>query len=271
MSAPDRSNRELLPRGGKARSAKRALASALGLSRPVAASGTLRVLAALLSYPDARVRGHLPEMLEILRRENALPVGRRAELEALIARLGGDDPLDVEAEYVQLFDRGRSTSLHLFEHVHGDSRDRGPAMIDLAQTYAKAGLLLAPAELPDYLPAVLEFVSTQPLREAKAFLGEMVHILNAIFGALRKRESAYASVLGALLELAGEATQPVAPEIDEPLDETWAEPPVFDGCSSKGQARPDAPQPIQVIHRKVQPTATVNPAAAPAVNVGVQR
>ena len=106
--------------------------SALGLSRPVAVPGTLRVLAALLSYPDAGVRGHLPEMLEILRRENALPVARRAELEALIANLRGDDPLDVEAEYVQLFDRGRGTSLHLFEHVHGDSRDRGPAMIDLA-------------------------------------------------------------------------------------------------------------------------------------------
>ncbi len=174
MSAPDRPERELGPPGGKARSVTGAAMSVLGLSRPVAAPGTLRVLAALLSYPDARVRGHLPEMLEILRRENALPVGRRAELEALIARLRGDDPLDVEAEYVQLFDRGRSTSLHLFEHVHGDSRDRGPAMIDLAQTYAKAGLLLSPAELPDYLPAVLEFVSTQPPREAKAFLGEMV-------------------------------------------------------------------------------------------------
>ena len=266
MSAPGRPK-------GEDRSAKRegTLASMLGLSRPVGAPGTLRVLAALLSYPDAGVRGHLPEMLEILRRENALPAGRRAELEALIAKLRGDDPLDVEAEYVQLFDRGRGTSLHLFEHVHGDSRDRGPAMIDLAQTYEKAGLLLAPGELPDYLPAVLEFVSTQPPREAKAFLGEMAHILNAIFGALRKRESAYASVLGALLELAGEKVQPVAPDIEETLDETWAEPPVFDGCSAKGQARPDAPQPIQVIHRKAQPAVAVNAAAAPAASVGVQR
>jgi nitrate reductase delta subunit len=236
----------------------------------MSAPGTLRVLASLLSYPDAGVRGHLPEMLEILRRENVLPAGRRAELEALIAKLRGDDPLDVEAEYVQLFDRGRGTSLHLFEHVHGDSRDRGPAMIDLAQTYEKAGLLLAPGELPDFLPAVLEFVSTQPPREAKAFLGETAHILNAIFGALRKRESAYASVLGALLELAGEKAQAVATDVEESLDETWAEPPVFDGCSAKGQARPDAPQPIRVMHRETQPAA-VSAAAAPAANVGVQR
>ena len=271
MSAPGRLKRELLPPGGKARRAKGAPLSVPGLSRRVAAPGTLRVLAALLSYPDADVRRHLPEMLEILQRENALPDGRRAELEALIAKLRDDDPLDVEAEYVQLFDRGRGTSLHLFEHVHGDSRDRGPAMIDLAQTYEKAGLLLAPGELPDYLPAVLEFVSTQPPREAKAFLGEMAHILNAIFGVLRKRESAYASVLGALLELAGEKAQPVAQDIEEPLDETWAEPPVFDGCRSKGQAPPDAPQPIQVIHRTAQPTVAVNTAAAPAASVGVKR
>lgn len=221
-------------------------------TKPVAAPGTLRVLAALLSYPDADMRRHLLEMSEILHRERALPPDRLDELDALIVKLMRGDPLDTEAEYVQLFDRGRGTSLHLFEHVHGDSRDRGPAMIDLAQTYEKAGLFLAPGELPDYLPAVLEFVSTQPLREAKAFLGEMAHILGTIFGALQKRESAYASVLGALLELAGEKAQPVAPAAEEPLDETWAEPPVFGGCSTQGQAKPGAPQPIQVVRRNAQ-------------------
>ena len=228
----------------------------LGLSKP-AAAGTLRVLGALLSYPDAERRAWLPEMAQILRREHAVPAGRLAELDALIGKLRATDPFDVEAEYVQLFDRGRGTSLHLFEHVHGDSRDRGPAMIDLAQTYEKAGLLLAPGELPDYLPAVLEFVSTQPPREARAFLGEMAHILNAIFGALQKRESAYASVLGALLELAGEKAQPIAPTAEEPLDETWAEPPVFGGCSTKGQARPGEPQPIQMMRGKPQPGVSV--------------
>jgi nitrate reductase delta subunit len=196
------------------------------------------------------VRRHLVEMSEILHGERALRSDRVDEIDALIVKLLRTDPLDSEAEYVQIFDRGRGTSLHLFEHVHGDSRDRGPAMIDLAQTYEKAGLLLAPGELPDYLPAVLEFVSTQPPREATAFLGEMAHILGAIFGALQKRESAYASVLGALLELAGEKAQPVTSAVEEPLDEAWAEPPVFGGCSTKGQARPGDPQPIQVMHRK---------------------
>lgn len=210
---------------------------------------TLRVLSAVLGYPDAGMRSHLPEMRELLRSEGALSPSRLAELDRLGDMLWRTEPLEAEADYVDLFDRGRGTSLHLFEHVHGDSRERGPAMIDLGQTYEKAGLVLAEGELPDYLPAVLEFVSTQPVREARAFLGEMAHILNAIFGALQHRESPYASVLGALLELAGEKAQPVKPPADEALDESWAEPAAFDGCSSKGQARPGQPQPIRIVRK----------------------
>ena len=218
-------------------------------AKPVAASRSLRVLAALLSYPDAAMRGHLPEMRQILRDERALSGDRLAELEALIVSLANADSLETEANYVELFDRGRGTSLHLFEHVHGDSRERGPAMIDLAQTYEKAGLTLVPGELPDYLPAVLEFVSTQPPAEAHSFLGEMAHIFNAIFSALQQRESRYASVLGALLELAGEKAQAVALAAEPSVDESWAEPQVFDGCSSKGQTKPGQPQPIHIIRK----------------------
>jgi len=220
---------------------------AVNTLRPM--SKSLRVLAALLGYPDARLRELLPEMRNVLGDERALSPTRRSELEALIDALRQADPLQIEADYVELFDRGRATSLHLFEHVHGDSRDRGPAMIDLGQTYEKAGLILADAELPDYLPAVLEFVSTQPPREARDFLAEMAHILNAIFAALLQRQSAYASVLGALLELAGEKAKPVEAIADEPLDQSWAEPAAFDGCSTKGQMRPGQAQPIQLIRK----------------------
>ena len=213
------------------------------------ASLSLRVLARLLAYPDAELVGHLPEMREALRSERALSAQRMAELEALMDALAGTDPLDNESAYVQLFDRGRSTSLHLFEHVHGESRERGPAMIDLAKTYDQAGLYLAPGELPDYLPVVLEFASTQPPREARAFLGEMAHLLNGLFGALQQRGSAYASVLGALLELAGEQARPVVLAPEEPLDDSWSEPPAFEGCSVKGQAKPGEPQPIRVLRK----------------------
>ena len=210
---------------------------------------TLRVLSALLGYPDAMLRSHLPEMAGLLRQEHALPAARAAELQALIANLRASNPLVAEAAYVELFDRGRATSLHLFEHVHGDSRDRGPAMIDLGQTYARVDLFLVEGELPDYLPAVLEFVSTQPPAEAKAFLGEISHLLKGIFGALHQRESPYASVLGALLELAGEKAEAVPPPPEPPIDESWAEPVVFDGCSTQGQAKPGQPQPVRIVRK----------------------
>ena len=210
---------------------------------------SLRVLARLLSYPDVELRSHLSTMREALHTERAITAGRLTELDALMDTLSSADQLDTEAAYVQLFDRGRATSLHLFEHVHGDSRDRGPAMIDLAQTYDKAGLYLAPGELPDYLPVVLEFASTQPPREARAFLSEMAHILNAIFSALQQRQSPYASALGALLELAGEKAQAVKLAPEEPLDESWIEPVVFDGCSAKGQALPGQPQTIHIVRK----------------------
>ena len=221
------------------------------------ATKSLRVLARLLGYPDAELRGHLADLRDALHEECALPPQRLAELDALIDSLTRKAALEAEADYVELFDRGRATSLHLFEHVHGDSRDRGPAMIDLAQTYEKAGMYLGEGEMPDFLPVVLEFTSTQPPREAREFLAEMAHIFNAIFAALQQRASPYACVLGALLELAGEKASPVEIAAEEPIDAVWQEPVVFDGCSSKGQAKPDQPQPIHIVpsaSRKPRPS-----------------
>jgi nitrate reductase delta subunit len=214
---------------------------------PKATRLTLRVLAHLLRYPDAALRAHLSEMAEALRQESALSALRQGELDTLLQQLASQSPLKVESDFVELFDRGRSTALHLFEHVHGDSRDRGPAMIDLIQTYEQAGLYLGPEELPDHLPVLLEFASTQPPAQAREFLAETSHIVRVIFSALLKRQSPYASVLAAVLELAGEKAEavPVAPEPE--LDESWAEPAVFGGCSTEGQAKPGQPQPIRIV------------------------
>ena len=216
---------------------------------PPDAPRTLRVLARLLGYPDAELRANLAAMSRVLHEEAALPQARLAELDALLAQIGRLDPLDAEADYVQLFDSGRRTSLHLFEHVHGDSRDRGPAMIDLAQTYEKGGLYLAEGEMPDYLPVVLEFASTQPTREAAGFLGEIAHLINAIFNALEKRETRYASVMGALLDLAGESARPVQLPDEASIDEAWEEPAAFDGCHSSGQERPGEAKPVHIVRR----------------------
>lgn len=208
---------------------------------------TLRALALLLGYPDAGLREVLPRLADAIDAEAALPKARRAELRAFIGEMQRIDPIDLEARYVELFDRGRATSLHLFEHVHGDSRDRGPAMVDLAQTYDRAGLQLVPGELPDYLPVVLEFASTQPPAQAREFLRETAHIVRAIFSALLERGSAYAAVTAAVLDLAGEPAQRVELAAEPPLDDSWAEPEAFGGCDSAGQSRPNEPQPIHIV------------------------
>src|SRR5450830_1459322 len=226
------------------------------------ASITLRVLARLLSYPNAALKSDLADMQSAVHAEQALGKDRLTEIDTLTKHLAHSDTLELEGEFVELFDRGHATSLHLFEHVHGDSRDRGPAMIDLTQTYEKAGLFLAPGEMPDYLPVVLEFVSTQPPAQARAFLGEMAHIFNAIFNALQQRQSAYASVLGALLELAGEKAHAVQLALDEPLDAAWEEPVAFDGCSAKGQSKAGQSQAIHFVKKDAANASTKTAAYA---------
>lgn len=208
---------------------------------------TLRVLSALLTYPTEELVTAGPELSAVLDREAVLGRQARSGLRALITGLADGDLMDMQERYILLFDRTRSLSLHLFEHVHGDSRDRGPALIDLLQTYDKAGLKFEAEELPDHLPVVLEFASTQPPEVAKEFLGEMAHILNALFSALVARSSPYASVIAAVLEVSGQRVQSVALTPEPPMDEVWAEPEAFGGCSTQGQAKPDQPQPLHFV------------------------
>ena len=227
-------------------------------SEPSKMAYTLRALAWLLRYPDAGLRAALAPLGAALHDEGALEAARLAELDTLMRRLATAPGLRVEAEYVELFDRGRRTALHLFEHVHGDSRDRGPAMVDLAQTYERAGLQFAAGELPDYLPVVLEFASTQPPEQARDFLREIAQIVRAIFSALLERESPYASVLAAVLDLAGERAEKVPLPAEPAMDEAWAEPEAFGGCNSDGQLRPGDVKPVHV----VRPARAPNRAAA---------
>ena len=180
-------------------------------STPASLRITLRVLARLLDYPDAQLRPQVGELLQALAEENVLGKDRLAELHALGRQLAQHDMYALQERYVETFDRGRQTSLHLFEHIHGDSRERGPALLDLAQTYEKAGLLFNAPELPDHLGVVLEFASTQPAALAREFLGEMTHILNALFTALLQSQSPYASGIAAILEAADEKDQDVHP------------------------------------------------------------
>ncbi len=191
----------------------------------------LRALGALLAYP-AEWRDALPEIGEILRLSPLLSPRDRAALQGLIELLTDADPLWVEQRYVELFDRGRATSLHLFEHIHGDARARGDAMVDLKMAYERAGFLLAAKELPDFLPAVLEYLSYRDLAEAKDMLGDCAHVLRAVGEALLQRGSNYSAVFAVLLSIAGQsgldpkATSRRKAETED-LDREWVEQPAF--------------------------------------------
>jgi nitrate reductase delta subunit len=191
-----------------------------------------KALSALLSYPSQDMREALPEIADVIRAAPLLAPREQRGLLALIEEVQGGELLDIEARYVDLFDRGRALSLHLFEHLHGDSRDRGEAMVDLKQIYERAGFELSARELPDYLPVLLEYLSRRDLAEARAMLADCAHILKTISRSLIARGSGYAAVLQALIVIAGEspidaaAVRP-AKERTDALDREWAEEPAF--------------------------------------------
>ena len=194
---------------------------------------TYKALAALLGYPTASLVEDMPEIAGIVGRETRLPKPQRAALLALMDQIGGGDLLSAQESYVALFDRGRATSLNLFEHVHGESRDRGQAMVDLNAMYARAGLRLSAKELPDYLPALLEFLSLQPDDVARAMIDDCERIIRSLGDTLTRRASAYASVLDSVLVLAGQRGLDAIPKGEEPpekpLDDEWVDQPVIFG------------------------------------------
>jgi len=204
----------------------------------------LRALSALLGYPRAELREALPEIAGAIRGSPLLRHEDRAGVLGLVDFLASADPMWSEERYVELFDRGRATSLHLFEHVHGDARGRGEAMVELKTIYERAGFRLSANELPDYLPVMLEYLSCRDMAETRAMIGDCAHVLRAIGEALLRRGSPYGSVLEALLGIAGEAgldkkAASRARIEAEDLDEDWLERPAFTPePADPGPARP---------------------------------
>lgn len=201
---------------------------------------TFKALSALLSYPTATMQAAMPEFASAIDQEALLTGATRRQLSILLNELAAGDLYDLQERYVLLFDRTRSLSLHLFEHVHGESRDRGQAMIDLKALYANGGLEIDASELPDFVPLFLEFLSTRPRPEAYDLLAQPSHVFAAIAERLRKRKSAYESVFRVLVGLA--AAKPkedvVSALLSEPdpdpddlaaLDAAWEDEPVSFG------------------------------------------
>ena len=228
---------------------------------------TLKALSALLTYPTGELQGAASEIDLVLAEDRLIPKVVWQQLSKLVTELATGDLYDLQERYVLLFDRTRSLSLHLFEHVHGESRDRGQAMIDLKSQYEQAGLAVTAAELPDFLPLFLEYLGTRPLSEACQSLGQPAHIFAALAERLRKRKSPYEAVFRALLVLADAKPQQEevsallqAPDPDASdlaaLDAAWEDEPVTfspgaAGCKDSLIARvrgamrpaPDMPRP----------------------------
>ena len=201
---------------------------------------TLKAISLLLHYPDQDLLDHLSELQAITDAETAMQSGC---LTPLYQHLGQGDLYLFEENYVALFDRGRGTSLYLFEHVHGESRDRGQAMVDLLTMYGESGFDLPPGELPDYLPVFLEYLSLLDAAKAKQLLMEVTHLVRNIGENLAKRGSHYFLLCSALLEMAGEKAIDIEfvpmdfsteQEDYDKLDKVWAEAPVTfgGGCST---------------------------------------
>jgi nitrate reductase delta subunit len=207
---------------------------------------TLKVLSALLTYPTDDLLAAADELKAVLARESILPRPHLAALAALIDDIASRDLFDAQERYILLFDRTRSLSLHLFEHVHGESRDRGQAMVDLIKVYEDGGYTPTTTELPDFLPLFLEYAATRAPAEAIELIGQPGHVLAALRERLTKRGSPYQAVFAALVALSKSKLDESAlaalraepdPEPDdlEALDAAWEDEEVtFGPASAKG-------------------------------------
>lgn len=162
-----------------------------------------KILGVFLSYPSQEWMDYADDFLKILKEEDALEVSIRLDIVNFIQSIKKKDLFEIQEYYVSLFDRSRDLSLYLFEHVHGESRDRGQAMVDLLETYQQQGFDLNEKELPDYLPLFLEFLSFLPRDEADEYLNDCIHIIAKITTNLMQRDSLYVLLFNGMLDLAG--------------------------------------------------------------------
>lgn len=235
---------------------------------------TFKVLSALLSYPTADLQAAANELRASLKAEAIVPQDFAGPLDSLIDELATGDLYDLEERYVLLFDRTRSLSLQLFEHVHGESRDRGQAMVDLKAVYEKHGLAIGTGDLPDFVPMFLEFLSTLPREEALELLAQPAHIFSALAERLRKRQSSYEAVFRVLVALAAapksEAVAALLAEADADamdlaaLDAAWEEEPVTFGPAAGNKCKDELVARIRAARRPAPGVTNAPTRRAPA-------
>lgn len=208
---------------------------------------TFKILGLLLTYPEGTILSASDALLETLHDEALIPKKSLTQIKHFLHIQKNRDLLEIQEEYVEAFDRSRAHCLHLFEHIHGESRDRGQAMVDLSDMYASKGLYIDNNELPDYLPLFMEYLSRCSFKEASLLLGEAIDVIAVIGAKLKKRKYPYAAIFGAIEALSAvtpnkikiiEALEhgPKDPETLEELDEQWKEAEAFSGDPQKDLA-----------------------------------
>lgn len=212
----------------------------------------LKLIGVLMDYPQDALWEHGAELLQAAD-DPALAPARRAALGRFVQTLLAEEPMTAQDRWLSMFDRGRAMSLLLFEHIHGESRDRGQAMVDLIEAYRKNGLELSAKELPDYLPLLLEYLDQRPDAEARDWLGHVSHIVGLLAARVAERGSDYALLFELLVEYADgkvnlalmrrRASTEARDDTPEAIDRVWEEEAVRFGAEAPGADCAPPPRP----------------------------
>jgi len=157
----------------------------------------LRLLSLLLDYPDEQLLAGQDEIAEAL--AGLQPSPRRDALAKFVTWLYETDRFTIETEYVASFDFSKRTTLYLSFYTYGDRRQRGMAMLALKERFAAAGLPFIDGNLPDYLPALLEFAALAPPEDGEELLRQLRAGIEIVRAGLHRAGSPYALLLDALV------------------------------------------------------------------------
>ncbi|WP_392559890.1 nitrate reductase molybdenum cofactor assembly chaperone [Orbus mooreae] len=192
-----------------------------------------KMSAYLLDYPSTSLWQAKDECLALIASSDELTHGQQTSLSQFVNDYLSLSLIEAQSEYYQTFDAGYTTSLLLFEHVYGDSRERGQAMVDLMAQYAEQGIEIATKQLPDYLPIFLEYLSVLPAEQRQKQLVDIAPILRLLMFRLEKKESRFAALFNILYQLSGHSfndqalkekvSQEQSETTNEKLDQIWQE------------------------------------------------
>lgn len=216
----------------------------------------LSALSRLIDYPSQEIYEHGTDFANFIRQDSDISEQDKQALLGFVEQRFGTDLLDWQSDYDGLFERGRSLSLLIYEHLHGESRDRGQSMVNLLNQYKAAGLDIGVRELPDYIPLFLEFAGTQGTENAKGWLQDIAPILALLAVRLEKRECNYSVLFSTLVNLSGmeidmqalydQVKDEKRDDTKKALDKVWEEEAVtFGGDAVNGGCPSDTSKPSE--------------------------